>query len=304
MNPQNRMAVVICSVGRPACLAETAPFLARQGRRPDRLLYVVTDPRDVPADLGALFPAGPAPEVLIAPKGLPRQRNVGLAAVEGDCGLVVFFDDDFLPCSDALAGVERGFALWPQVNGMTGRLIADGINSAGITHAQAAALIEADETARSAAAGAPAPQILRRGLAGLYGCNMAYRLAALQGARFDERLPLYGWQEDIDFAARIAGEKIKTDAFSGVHLGIKSGRETAGVKLGYSQMVNPWYLVRKGSMRPRFALKLALRNLAANHLRARRPEPWIDRAARARGNRLGLFDILRGRADPERILTL
>ena len=46
----------------------------------------------------------------------------------------------------------------------------------------------------------------------------------------------------------------------------------------------------------------ALRNMAANHARALRPEPWIDRAGRMRGNWRGLGDILAGRADPERIL--
>jgi len=133
---------------------------------------------------------------------------------------------------------------------------------------------------------------------------MACRVAVIGSARFDEASPLCGWQEDIDFAAQIEGERIKTDAFAGVHRGAKSGRETAGQRLGYSQIANPWYLWRKGTMTPRFALRLATRNMAANHLKSLRPEPWIDRRARAAGNWRALFDILRGRAHPERILSL
>ena len=57
-------------------------------------------------------------------------------------------------------------------------------------------------------------------------------------------------------------------------------------------------------MRPGYALKIALRNFAANHLRALRPEPWADRMGRAKGNWLGLLDLARGRITPERVLRL
>ncbi|MES2666259.1 MAG: glycosyltransferase family A protein [Pseudomonadota bacterium] len=295
-----RIAVIVCSAGRPECLRPFAERIALQTRQPDRLLFVVPRAEDAPPDIAHWAGPGVAAEVVISPKGLPRQRNHGLNAIAGDCGLVVFFDDDFLPSRHALARIAQAFAELPQVNGMTGHLIADGIRGPGIGVPEAVAML-----ARHDATPQDGPvQVRREGLAGLYGCNMAYRMAAIGAQRFDEALPLYGWQEDIDFAARIPGGRIKTDAFAGVHLGIKSGRETAGARLGYSQIVNPWYLVRKGTMRPRFALNLALRNMAANHWRGLRPEPWIDRLARARGNWIGLADILRGRADPGRILTL
>ena len=186
---------------------------------------------------------------------------------------------------------------------MTGLLIADGINGPGYDETAAEAMV-ADHDAATPPTSARDPEIINAGLEGLYGCNMAYRMSAIDGARFDERLPLYGWQEDIDFAARIRGERIKTDAFAGVHRGAKSGRETSGKRLGYSQIANTWYLWRKGTMSFRFAARLAMRNMAANHIKALRPEPWIDRRARARGNWRALLDIVTGRSDPERILTL
>jgi GT2 family glycosyltransferase len=296
-----RLAVVICSVGRPDCLAEIAPLLARQSRPADRLLYVVTQPSDASIDPETFVGTPTRVETLIAPKGLPRQRNRGLDAVTDDCDLVLFLDDDFVPSRHAFAGLVAAFQDWPEIGGMTGHLIADGINRSGISTDEAKRLVDAYDAAR--APDAPA-RILRTGLAGLYGCNMAYRINAIGGTRFDERLPLYAWQEDIDFAARIDGGRILTDAFAGVHRGIKSGRETAGRRLGYSQIANPFYLWRKGTMSAKFALRLTLRNVVANHLKAARPEPWIDRRARARGNRLALAEILRGRSAPERILDL
>lgn len=303
-----RIAVIVCSVGRPDCLSELMPLLAAQSRPADRLLVVVTDPADLGPNLAGPGGAGDAAEVLIAPRGLPRQRNAGLDALGGDCDAVLFLDDDFVPSRHALRGLEAALEAMPDVAGMTGLLIADGIGGAGLDHARATAMVDAWD-----ARNAPAPEgrplrALRPDMSGLYGCNMAFRMSAVGAIRFDERLPLYAWQEDIDFAARVrrrsGGQLILTDAFAGVHRGAKSGRETAGRRLGYSQLANPWYLWNKGTMSARFAGRLALRNFAANHLRAARPEPWVDRAARARGNWLALWDILRGRSDPGRILDL
>jgi hypothetical protein len=300
----DRIAVVICSVGRPDCVQQLVRHLADQSRLADRVLCVVTKPEDViaPGDQAAVseLPA----EVIVAQKGLPLQRNAGLDAVAGDCDLVVFFDDDFLPSRYALERLTSLFDARPDISGATGELIADGINGPGLDHDKAVQLV-AQHDAQMAQTARPLPfAITRSGLPGLYGCNMAFRLAAIGATRFDEALPLYGWQEDIDFSARIAGLLVRTDALRGVHRGAKTGRETAGHRLGYSQIVNPLYLWRKGTMSSRFATRLVVRNVAANHLKALRPEPWIDRIARARGNWMALFDILRRREDPRRILEM
>lgn len=293
-----RIAVVICSIGRPDTVSDLLPHLAGQTRQADRVVFAVTKPEDIGVDPACAFGPQTSVEVVIAEKGLTRQRNAGLERVLGDCDILVFFDDDFVPSRTALQGIEEAFALWPDVNGMTGALVADGINGPGFDAEQAAALVaDFDSQPRDT------PKILRSGLEGLYGCNMAYRLSAVSSQRFDSNLPLYGWQEDVDFAARIPGGRIKTDAFAGVHRGAKGGRETAGMRLGYSQIVNPYYLWRKGSLSGRFAMRLAARNMAANHLRLFRPEPWVDRQGRAVGNWRALWEIMIRRAHPARILA-
>jgi hypothetical protein len=142
---------------------------------------------------------------------------------------------------------------------------------------------------------------------GLYGCNMAFRIQYVRAnqLRFDENLPLYGWQEDIDFSLQMApfGRLVKSDRLMGVHLGVKAGR-TSGVRLGYSQIANPVYLSKKGTMSWQHARKLISRNIAANLARSLYPEPWIDRHGRLKGNLLALMDLLRGKASPARILQL
>ena len=175
-------------------------------------------------------------------------------------------------------------------------IIADGINTPGYSVAQAVAMIAGDPSP---------PQVRLTPRTTLYGCNMALRLATLGDLRFDERLPLYGWLEDIDLTYRLSrrGTLISTEAIAGVHLGVKGGR-TSGVRLGYSQIANPLYMLRRGTIPPGMAWERMTRNLAANVVRSIRPEPYVDRIGRLRGNLRAIADALTGRIDPERVLTI
>lgn len=277
-------------------VAQAIIQLRDQSVPPDRIILSVTSPDDLPDDPAVL--AGV--EALIGARGLTTQRNAALDHLKPAMpGIVVFLDDDYVPSHFAVERITAFFERNTDVVGATGAILADGIKGPGIPTAAARRLVAEHD-------GLPAttPKILRD-LHGLYGCNMAYRGAMLANVRFDERLKLYGWQEDIDFSARLKarGRLVKTDAFAGVHLGVKHGR-AAGVRLGYSQVVNPLYLSRKGTMRSGYALKLVAKTLIANHLRLLYPEAWVDRAGRLRGNWLGVSDFLRGRLTPERIELL
>lgn len=291
-----KISVVVASTGRPDSLAQLLTHLCGQSLCPDEVILSVVNTQDAPNTR----PDTAVPiHCVTGPKGLPAQRNTGLSRCSADTDLVVFFDDDYVPSRHCLARMAAFFDSHPDVVGATGQLIADGINSAGISGEQAAQLVaEFDRQPPST------PRILRE-LRGLYGCNMAFRQRAIGQIRFDERLKLYGWQEDIDFSNQVSrhGRLVKTDAFAGVHQGVKSGR-TSGVRLGYSQVINPLYLARKGTMSPKYARKLIFKNVVANHWKALRPEPWVDRLGRAKGNWIGLLDAMRGQLTPERIESL
>ncbi len=296
-----KITVVICSLGRPEVVRSLLPHLLNQSLPARRIVLSVPSPSDLPDDID--WSALPVPvQVVIAPKGSCAQRNAALDVVEDESDIVAFFDDDYVPSRYALEGIAGAFDAFPHVAGMTGRLLADGIHGRGITPEEATRrLHDWDKSQNGPVA---KPRLIDHDLVGLYGCNMVIRADRIAGARFDERLPLYGWQEDIDFAHGLEGAKVKCDALVGIHCGVKSGRESNGGLLGYSQIANPYYLVRKGSMPPAFALKLSIRNILSNHVRALRPEPWIDRRGRMKGNWIALFDLLRGRSAPERILEL
>ncbi len=289
-----KIAVGIATVGRREILADAIGILSKQTRLPDRLLICSTQDADVDEQRLAAFSGSSS--IIKSQGGLPAKLNAILSSV-ADADLIVFFDDDFFADRYYIEHVEKIFLDHGDVVGVTGTLIADGVQGPGLSVEEALELIRVDKDY--------AGEIKEN--FGTYGCNMTFRIRPIleHHLLFDEKLPLYGWQEDVDFSSRIAsfGRVIKSSDLRGVHLGTKAGR-TSGVRLGYSQIVNPVYLVRKGTMPWKFATKLASRNLAANLLRSLHPEPWVDRAGRLKGNFLAIFDVLRGRISPEHILKL
>ncbi len=287
-----RLAIGIATRGRAAVLAEMLAEVRAQTLAPDRILICGTEL----ADLHGL-PEGPPDnlEMFLAPAGLPRQRNAILDRT-ADCDMILFLDDDFLMAPGYVAATAAAFAGHLDLVGTTGVCIVDDARGPGLSVAAGRALIAGD-------AGADGLERAPHG----YGCNMAVRLDIVRqhGLRFDERLPLYAWSEDIDFTHRLArhGWLAKLHGARGVHLGVKEGR-TPGRRLGYSQVANPVYLFGKGSYSFGRAARSVGRNMAMNALRSFQPEGYIDRRGRLRGNALALLDMLRGRLAPERILDL
>jgi GT2 family glycosyltransferase len=286
------IVIGIPTIGRAAILRETLRTLSAQSRRPDRVIVCGTKPADV---------AGATDfdrtEVTLSSPGLPAQRNALIAAAP-DADVMMFFDDDFLPGPHYLAAIEQHMMADPAIVVATGMVLKDGIGGPGL------AVAEAEAVLRTARPGSPGVTPTFSG----YGCNMAVRLPTMRqhGLLFDERLPLYGWQEDVDLSRRLAafGKVVKIDSAFGVHLGVKLGRNS-GVRLGYSQIANPLYLARKKAGYPLGrALEHMGRNLAMNIVHSPRPEPYVDRRGRLRGNLLALADLVRKRIAPERVLDL
>ena len=288
-----RIAVAIASLGRPVEVGQLIAALNQQTRLPHLIVLSVTSGADLPSPLPSSV------EVVIAPKGTCVQRNAAIEYAQGRSDIIVFFDDDYLPSRRALEGIAALFSANPDVVAADGRLLADGIGTPGIGYEETLAILDAHDSND-----VNEPQTTFDTF-GLYGCNMAFRTSTIQTLRFDENLPLYGWQEDIDFCCQLSarGRVIKSNAFAGVHRGVKRGR-MSGVRFGYSQVVNPLYLVKKKTMPALYAYKLILKNVGANHIRTIWPEPWVDRWGRVRGNWRGFRDALKGRIDPRHILDL
>lgn len=288
-----RIGVAYATFGRPDLVKLATGRLGRQTRKPDAVVVSAVSEEDV-RGLEAVCPDA---QVLLGSKGLCAQRNRAMAWLEGRADIVIFFDDDFIPSDAYIQETHNLFARCPELVGLTGRLIYDGIKTPGLSFPEGEAYLGRDVP--------PADPALTQLKGGLYGCNMAIRLSVTEDMWFDEDLPLYGWLEDLDFTYRLheRGKLYASERLAGVHLGAKGGR-TSGVKLGYSQIANPIYMARKRSGPRLFLAQQMARNIASNLALSFRPEPYVDRVGRLRGNLLALFDLLSRRLEPRRILQM
>lgn len=289
------IAVIVASLGRPDNLAMLLDRLALQTQLPSLVVLSLESAADAPPEADYPFIV----DRIFGPRGTCVQRNRGLDLLSPDADIVVFYDDDFVPSRFALEGIDRFFCTHPDISGASGLVLMDGIKGPGISPSKAVEIMNNTD----AVGNSDSPRILKA-VDGLYGCNMAFQADRIAGLRFDESLPLYGWFEDLDFGGQVKGPIVQTDAFVGVHCGEKRGREKNGRRLGYSQVANPVYLTRKGTMKRRYALRAILGRVAMNHMRLLRPEPWIDRPGRVVGNWMAMFDLVIGRCQPNRILDL
>ena len=287
----SKVAVVIATLGRPDIVAQTLRrIIDGQTHTPEVIIISCSKPEDAGA-----ASEWPEVKILIGPAGLAAQRNTALSALPSTIEIVAFFDDDFVPAADWIEIAMRAFCVDDDIVGVTGCVLADGIRGPGLSFEEADRIISQAKTVNLTSHISPFSP---------YGCNMAFRLSAVQQLRFDERLVLYGWLEDRDFGSSLkskGGQLVKCTGAQGVHLGIKSGR-IAGERLGYSQVINPLYMFNKGTMSFTQVLDHLFRNITSNLIRSISPEPYIDRRGRLRGNLLGCVDAMLGRLEPERVL--
>lgn len=291
-----KIAVGVATSGRKAVLACLIDRLAAQTRRPDHLFLSPVTDDDI--DMERLRSAPFAVSIISSPKGSCPQRNAIINAAAG-MDTLTFFDDDFFPAANYLAETEALFEADGEIVVATGHVICDGIHGPGLTAEKADRIIEEDATPE------PAPVIVAAHNA--YGCNMTFRLQPILTHRiyFDEELPLYAWQEDVDLCRRLSsyGKIVNFNRLRGVHLGVKFGR-TSGLRFGYSQIANPLYLVKKRTVSWKWALRLMGGNVASNIVGSIKPPPHIDRRGRLRGNLIALRHLLGGSLDPKYIINM
>ena len=285
-----RIAVIIATKGRPQAVNHVLRLLEEQTQAPSVVVVSATQS----ADIYDSMPSSLRVEYIFGPAGTSCQRNRALEITRDRCDIVVFFDDDFAPAPTWLEHCANAFASDSSVVGISGSVLRDGAVAEEISWDEAKRLIHDAAPAHTALPLIAEPD-------GLYGCNMAYRVSAIRHVVFDERLVLYGWLEDKDFSrsAGKSGRLVRCNALVGVHLGLKSGR-VSGTKYGYSQVVNAWYLHKKGILTSKEACSNITKALLANSTKSLRPEKHIDRLGRLKGNLIGLGNLMLGHCRPEK----
>ncbi|RQH04139.1 glycosyltransferase family 2 protein [Paraburkholderia dinghuensis] len=284
-----KICLIFATRGRADILKQVVARVDLQTVTPDLTIVSCVSEEDV-GDLRDR----PGMIVVKGRPGLTAQRNTALDHVPYDFDILIFIDDDFLMHDMWISEIRKAFESDPSIACVTGTVLADGIHGPGYSYEEGRSILARTDDLPERLIAVPT--------GGPYGCNMAFRARSIAGLRFDERLVLYGWQEDRDFGGQIwnRGDRVvRINTALGVHLGVKRGR-VSGCRLGYSQVINPFYLVKKKTMPLRPALNHVVRNVASNIVRSVAPEPWIDRRGRLRGNLIGLWDFCRGRLTPER----
>jgi GT2 family glycosyltransferase len=292
LSPPLRIAVILATKGRPQALNRLLRWLEHQTLAPSVVVVSATESRDIGGPIATSQPV----EYVYGSAGTCKQRNRALDRIGNRADVVVFFDDDFTPAPTWLERCASAFASDSNIVGMSGLVLRDGAQAEEVSWDEAKRLIATPADVIT--------PILFKSTA-LYGCNMAYRVSAIRHLRFDERLVLYGWLEDMDFSRLVGrtGRLVYCNTMLGVHLGLKSGR-VSGRKFGYSQVVNAWYLYKKGIMSMKEAWSNIGRALLMNGAKSFRSEKHIDRMGRFIGNLIGVGDLVSGRGHPEKAAIL
>jgi len=207
-----RISVLVPTLNRHDDLQEFLATLVSQSHRPHEFVLVDAgdDPRIEAMVQAALAGSGIELVYMTSAPGTSLQRNLGLDRLTGE--IVFLFDDDVLLEPDY---IEKTLPLFdlphdPPVGGVLATFSSPGRTGGlkllwfrlfGMTHA-----VEGDRAGMSLSGGvrwlsSPSKTVP---IPVCSGGRTAYRAACFEGVRFDEFLPGYTLNEDVEISHRIA----------------------------------------------------------------------------------------------------
>jgi GT2 family glycosyltransferase len=275
-------SVIIATKGRAPVVKETIKNILQQDSQVDKIIVSATHASDV----DGLNNSGKIKSIL-GSVGLTVQRNAAIRCLDPKCTIVTFLDDDVELAANYFQVLNSFFQSRSDIIAVGGNPRLDGCTR---SEAQKCLAI-IDENPASKEWLVPS----------LYGCNMSFRRDVIEGVQFDERLRLYGWLEDYDFSVRVSnkGPIAVLSDLKLCHLRTPTGRMNHQ-KFGFAQVMNPCYLVQKGTMSWKDLLRFHLFPLLIANLVGLLKSP-VDRLRRLQGNIKALAMIARGSVEPEAI---
>jgi len=279
---------VFCSANRAEMLHDSVLCAAAQ-TVPGRIVISVPGKEHVLLETLALSRV----ELVVSPQGLPSQRNAALKTIADREAIIFLFDDDVEIEEHYAERILDAYKEHPEIALMNGRNVARGAVSGSLTRRSAREFIRAKMGARS-----PTP-VLEPARTGL-GCRMSFPARLLGKVAFDERLALYGYQEDYEFSLQCAeyGLVVTNNAALMAHIETPAGR-VGVVRRGYSEVVNPIYIAWKHPRANKArAIAGAVRRTFRNGLNSHRAHARKQLS----GNLMGWVSVLSGSLDPERIV--
>lgn len=232
-----RFSIIVCTYGRARSLEDLFASLAAQTCRDFEVLVVDGNQDSSPVQAIVAMSQNSVPDLrhIPSPKGLTRQRNVGIDHSRGE--VLCFLDDDVTMEPDFLsriAGMLENSSM-QDVGGLTGydvlnypspvtlrwklRWLLGAIPSLNPG--------DADGLGRAVPVSFMTPYSGCRAVKWLSGFCMIYRRTAIGSLRFDEKLPTYGG-EDRDFST-VIGARWRLILCGDLHLQhhcVKEGRDS------------------------------------------------------------------------------
>lgn len=207
-----RFSIVVCTYGRARSLEHLLHSLSAQTYRNFEVLVVDGNQDSSPVQAIVSSVSSSALDVrhIPAPKGLTRQRNVGIEWSRGE--VLCFLDDDVTMEPDFLGRVKAMLEnpSMQDVGGLTGYDVLNYPSPVTLRWKLRWLLGaipslepgDADHLGRAVPVSFMAPYSGCRSVRWLSGFCMIYRRTAIGVSRFDEKLPTYGG-EDRDFSSLI-----------------------------------------------------------------------------------------------------
>lgn len=201
-----RLSVVVATLDRPEVLRRCLECVLAHDLPPVEVIVVDGSATRSSEPVATELAGGPVPvRYLTSPRGLTKQRNVGLDAATGD--VVVFVDDDALLRPGALAVVASAYSS-PDVVGVTGRVFEPASNRRLGKESPWRRLIPGGGAEGTMTRFGYPRRLVHvdqpRDIEFLSGCFMSARTELAREVRFDEHLPGYGLAEDEDFGYRLS----------------------------------------------------------------------------------------------------
>jgi len=247
-----RLAFVVATKDRPEELGRLWRSLLAQNRLPDEVVIVDASARPAP-------PAGPRPSppllrhVPSPVASAARQRNLGIAAVGPDIGLIGFLDDDAVLDENAVAEIVRFFdEFGPELGGAAFNMANHPPpDFAGLKRTALAEFLGL-YARRSGAVAASGFQTMIGPVEAnawtdwLPSGASVWRREIFRGHRFDDWYSGYSYLEDVDFSYRV-GRAYRLAVVASAryrHLPAAGGRG-GGYAFGLREVLNRVHFVRK-----------------------------------------------------------
>lgn len=211
------LSIVIPTRDRPEDLSELLNSIATQDKAPLEIIIVDDSSsgssRSIVTSFSKIFNSINCVLKYVkgTSEGLPSARNLGIAASEGDA--VFFLDDDTILYPNIISCIENFFLKHPEALGVQTEIVSlNGQNgnelpvlTKTLYKAMMLGYYDLNKMLVRRSGSSVFPSVVTKVIPAqrLSGCCCCYRRVVFKDHKFDTKLKLWGFMEDLDFSYRV-----------------------------------------------------------------------------------------------------